>query len=63
VTASTEAATGVALLVVPVLVVSLLFGGSLDTPTALVVVRVTGAALLSLGSRAGWRAMSHAAVR
>jgi len=49
VTAGIEAATGLALLGLPSLVVSLLLGGSLDTPAALVVARVTGAALLSLG--------------
>jgi hypothetical protein len=49
VTAVVEAATGLALLGLPSLVVSLLLGGSLDTPAALVVARVTGAALLSLG--------------
>jgi hypothetical protein len=49
VTAGIEAATGLALLGLPWLVVSLLLGGSLDTPAALVVARVTGAALLSLG--------------
>jgi hypothetical protein len=49
VTAAAETATGLALLGLPLLVVSLLLGGSLDTPAALVVARVTGAALLSLG--------------
>jgi hypothetical protein len=49
VTAAVETATGLALLGLPLLVVSLLLGGSLDTPAALVVARVTGAALLSLG--------------
>ena len=49
VTAGIEAATGLALLGSSSLVVSLLFGGSLDTPAALVVAHVTGAALLSLG--------------
>lgn len=49
VTAAAETATGLALLGLPSLVVSLLLGGSLDTPAALVVARVTGAALLSLG--------------
>jgi len=49
VTAAVETATGLALLGLPSLVVSLLLGGSLDTPAALVVARMTGAALLSLG--------------
>ena len=49
VTAAVETATGLALLGLPLLVVSLLLGGSLDTPAALIVARVTGAALLSLG--------------
>lgn len=49
VTAAVEAATGVVLLTLPSLVVSLLLGGSLDTPATLVVARVTGAALSSLG--------------
>ena len=49
VTAAVETATGLALLGLPSLVVSLLLGGSFDTPAALVVARMTGAALLSLG--------------
>jgi hypothetical protein len=49
VTAAVETATGLVLLGLPLLVVSLLLGGSLDTPAALVVARVTGAALLALG--------------
>lgn len=49
VTAAVETATGLVLLALPSLVVSLLLGGSLDTPAALVVARVTGAALLALG--------------
>jgi len=65
VTAAAEMATGLALLVLPSLVVSLLLGGSLDTPAAQVVARMTGAALLSLGV-ACWLArndeMSRAAV-
>lgn len=44
-----EAATGIALLALPAVVVSLLLGASLDTPAAVVVARVTGAAMLSLG--------------
>ena len=49
VTAAVETATGLALLGLPSLVVSLLLGGSLDTPVAPVVARMTGAALLALG--------------
>ena len=49
VTAVAEAATGLALLGLPSLVVSILLGGSLDTTVALVVARVGGAALLSIG--------------
>jgi hypothetical protein len=49
VTAVIEAATGLALLGLPSLVVSLLLGALFDTPSALVVARVAGAALLSLG--------------
>jgi len=48
-TAGIEAATGLALLVLPSLVVSLLLGTSLDAPAALVVARVGGAALLAIG--------------
>ena len=44
-----EAATGVALLVLPVIVVSLLLGASLDSAGGLAVARIAGAALLSLG--------------
>jgi hypothetical protein len=44
-----ETATGVALLVSPLLVASLLLGEALDSPAALVVARAAGAALISLG--------------
>lgn len=44
-----EVATGLALLAAPSVIVALLLGGSLDSPGALVVGRVAGAALLSLG--------------
>src|SRR4029453_7137522 len=50
VTALAETATGLMLLVSPTLVVAFLLGASLDAPAALVVARVAGAALLSLGS-------------
>jgi hypothetical protein len=49
VTAVLEAATGVALIAMPAVVVSLLLGASLDTPGAVAVAHVTGAVLLSLG--------------
>jgi hypothetical protein len=49
VTAATEAATGMALAISPGVPVSLLLGTSLDTPGGLVLARVAGAALLSLG--------------
>lgn len=44
-----EAVTGVALVASPALPVWLLVGAALDTPAGLVVARVAGAALLSLG--------------
>ena len=47
--AALEVATGLALLGSPSVPVSLLVGVSLDTPGALMVGRVAGAALLSLG--------------
>jgi hypothetical protein len=49
VTALLETSTGLALLLSPPLVVALLLGASLDAPASLVVSRVAGAALLSLG--------------
>src|SRR3954465_7435568 len=49
VTALVEAAAGLILLVSPPLVVAFLLGASLDSPAALVVARIAGAALLSLG--------------
>ena len=49
VTAIVEAVTGLALLLSPSLLVSMLLGSSLHTPAALTVGRVAGAALLSLG--------------
>jgi len=49
VTALLETATGLALLLSPSLVAAVLLGASLDAPAALVVGRMAGAALLSLG--------------
>ena len=49
VTALAETATGLMLLVVPQLVIALLLGAPLDAPVALVVARIAGAGLLSLG--------------
>jgi len=49
VTALAEMATGSMLLVSPTLVVAFLLGASLEGPAALVVARIAGAALLSLG--------------
>jgi hypothetical protein len=49
VTAVIETATGLTLLVSPLLVASLLLGEALDSRAALVVARMTGAALISLG--------------
>jgi hypothetical protein len=49
VTALLETATGLALLLSPPLVAAALLGASLDAPAALVVGRMAGAALLSLG--------------
>src|SRR4029453_2492866 len=49
VTALAETATGLMLLVSPPLVVGFLLGASLEAPAALVVARMAGAALLSLG--------------
>ena len=49
VTALAETATGLMLLVSPTRVVAFLLGASLEAPAALVVARIAGAALLSLG--------------
>jgi hypothetical protein len=49
VTAVLEAATGLALVARPSAPVALLLGSSLDTPAALTIGQVAGAALLSLG--------------
>ena len=48
VTAVLEGATGIAMLSLPALVTSRLIGASLDASGALVIARVTGAAMLSL---------------
>ncbi|HSL70983.1 MAG TPA: hypothetical protein VK864_12125 [Longimicrobiales bacterium] len=48
VTSVVEAATGLALVLSPSVPVSLLLGASLDTPAAVIVARIAGAALLSL---------------
>jgi hypothetical protein len=49
VTAVVEVGTGLALLLAPSAPVAILLGASLDTPAGLMVGRITGAALLSLG--------------
>jgi hypothetical protein len=48
ITAIIEAATGLGLLAAPAVVAQLLLGGTLDTPAALTVARVGGAALLTI---------------
>ena len=62
ITAGLEAATGLALLLSPSLVATLLLGAVLDAPAALVVGRIAGAGLLSLGV-ACWLARDDAASR
>ena len=62
VTAAVETATGLALLGLPLPTVALLLGVPLDMPAALVVARMTGAALLSLGA-ACWLARDDAQSR
>lgn len=49
ITAIIEAATGLGLLAAPAVLAPLLLGGTLDTPAALTVARIAGAALLALG--------------
>jgi hypothetical protein len=49
ITAIIEAATGVGLLAAPPVLAQLLLGGTLDTPAALTVARIAGAALVALG--------------
>lgn len=58
VTALVEVATGVALLVAPSLIVELLLGEGLSSPQSLVLGRITGAALISIGM-ACWRTSIH----
>jgi hypothetical protein len=62
VTAIIEAATGLVLVLLPSAVVSILLGASLDMPGGLVVARIAGAALLSLGM-ACWIARHDAQTR
>ena len=62
VTAAAETATGLALAGVTPLAITLLLGGSLDRPATLVVARMTGAALISLGV-ACWLARNDAGSR
>ena len=62
VTAVVETATGVTLLLSPLLVTQLLLGAPLDEPAALVVARITGSALLALGV-ACWLAREDGASR
>jgi hypothetical protein len=49
ITAIIEAATGVGLLAAPAVLAQLLLGATLDTPAAVTVARLAGAALLALG--------------
>jgi hypothetical protein len=49
ITAAFEAGTGLGLLVAPSVVGQVLLGGTLDTPVAVTVARVAGAALVALG--------------
>jgi hypothetical protein len=56
VTAVLEVSTGLALLVSPALVASILIGAPFDTPADSIVGRVAGAALLALGLARGWAA-------
>ena len=49
ITAVIEAGTGVGLLAAPPVIARLLLGATLDTPAAVTVARVAGAALLALG--------------
>jgi hypothetical protein len=49
VSAAVEVGAGVALILVPSAIVDLLIGGMLDSPAALAVARLAGAALVTLG--------------
>jgi hypothetical protein len=62
VTAAAETATGLALAGVPALLIALLLGATLDSPAALIVARMTGAALITLGV-AAWLARSDVGSR
>ena len=62
VTASVETAAGLTLMFSPPLAAGLLLGAALDAPAALIVGRMTGAALLSLGA-ACWLARDDAPSR
>jgi len=55
ITAVLEAGTGLALVLAPSVVASVLLGAALETPAATTVARVAGAALLAVGL-AGWLA-------
>jgi hypothetical protein len=61
VTALIEAATGIALLVAPSIIVELLLGEGLTSPQSLALGRITGAALVSIGV-ACWLARKAGAV-
>jgi hypothetical protein len=49
VSAAVEVGAGAALLAVPLVIVALLIGGNIESPTALAVARLAGAALVTLG--------------
>jgi len=48
-TAALEAATGLGLLIVPSMISKVLLGATIDSPVAVTVARIAGAALLALG--------------
>jgi len=60
VSAAMEIGAGIALLAAPDLAIRLIFGAS-GTGAAVALGRLAGAALLSLGGRAGWRATTASA--